>query len=58
MKICEQFKVLVFQCPTHGLLDKVLLEFFYKGLDFVNRGVVYQYSMRELTTIHNRVKTP
>ncbi|XP_049399735.1 uncharacterized protein LOC125863770 [Solanum stenotomum] len=39
-----RFKDLVLQYPTHGLPDKVLQEYFYRGLDLVNRGVVEQLS--------------
>ncbi|WMV24967.1 hypothetical protein MTR67_018352 [Solanum verrucosum] len=39
-----RFKKLVLQCPTHGLPDNVLLQYFYRSLDLVNKGVADQLS--------------
>uniref|UniRef100_M1DPK5 Retrotransposon gag protein n=1 Tax=Solanum tuberosum TaxID=4113 RepID=M1DPK5_SOLTU len=39
-----RFKKMVLQCPTHGLPDNVLLQYFYKSLDSVNKGVADQLS--------------
>uniref|UniRef100_M1DA31 Retrotransposon gag protein n=1 Tax=Solanum tuberosum TaxID=4113 RepID=M1DA31_SOLTU len=39
-----RFKNLVLQCPTHGLPDNVLLQYFYRSLDSVNNGVADQLS--------------
>ncbi|XP_049362576.1 uncharacterized protein LOC125827308 [Solanum verrucosum] len=39
-----RFKKLVLQCPTHGLPDNVLLQYFYRSLDSVNKGVADQLS--------------
>jgi len=39
-----RFKKMVLQCPTHGLLDNVLLQYFYRSLDLVNKGVANQLS--------------
>jgi len=39
-----RFKKLVQQCPTHGLPDNVLLQYFYRSLDSVNKGVADQLS--------------
>ncbi|KAK4724478.1 hypothetical protein R3W88_027257 [Solanum pinnatisectum] len=38
------FKKLVLQCPTHVLPDNVLLQYFYRSLDSVNKGVADQLS--------------
>ncbi|KAK6779898.1 hypothetical protein RDI58_022082 [Solanum bulbocastanum] len=40
-----RFKKLVLQCPTHGLLDNVLLQYFYRSLHLVNKGVGDQLSL-------------
>uniref|UniRef100_M1DIU0 Transposable element protein, Retrotrans_gag n=1 Tax=Solanum tuberosum TaxID=4113 RepID=M1DIU0_SOLTU len=37
-----RFKKLVLQCPTHELPNNVLLQYFYKSLDSVNKGVADQ----------------
>ncbi|KAK4727107.1 hypothetical protein R3W88_032024 [Solanum pinnatisectum] len=37
-----RFKKLVMQCPKHGLPNNVLLQYFYRSLDSVNKGVVDQ----------------
>ncbi|WMV49768.1 hypothetical protein MTR67_043153 [Solanum verrucosum] len=37
-----RFKKLVLQCPTHGLLDNVLLQYFYPILNTINKGVFDQ----------------
>uniref|UniRef100_M1DN62 Retrotransposon gag domain-containing protein n=1 Tax=Solanum tuberosum TaxID=4113 RepID=M1DN62_SOLTU len=37
-----RFKKLVLQYPTHGLPDNVLLQYFYRCLDSVNKGVADQ----------------
>ncbi|KAK4713447.1 hypothetical protein R3W88_019354 [Solanum pinnatisectum] len=34
-----RFTKMVLQCPTHGLPDNVLLQYFYRSLDSVNKGV-------------------
>lgn len=34
-----RFKKLVLQCPTHGLPNNVLLQYFYQSLDLVNKGI-------------------
>ncbi|KAK4723998.1 hypothetical protein R3W88_026777 [Solanum pinnatisectum] len=39
-----RFKKLVLQCPTDGLPDNVLLQYFYICLDLVKKGVVDQHS--------------
>uniref|UniRef100_M1DZZ3 Integrase core domain containing protein n=1 Tax=Solanum tuberosum TaxID=4113 RepID=M1DZZ3_SOLTU len=39
-----RFKKLVLQCPTYGLLDNILLQYFYRSLDSVNKGVADQLS--------------
>ena len=39
-----RFKKLVLQCPTHGFPDNVLLQYFYRSLDSVNKGVADQLS--------------
>lgn len=36
---------MVLQCPTHGFPNKVLLEYFYKCLESVNRGVIDKLSL-------------
>jgi len=38
------FNKLVLQCPTHGLPNNVLLQYFYQILDSVNKGVADQLS--------------
>ncbi|WMV55093.1 hypothetical protein MTR67_048478 [Solanum verrucosum] len=37
-----RFKKLVPQCQTHGLPNNVLLQYFYRSLNLVNKGVVDQ----------------
>ncbi|KAK4721335.1 hypothetical protein R3W88_011568 [Solanum pinnatisectum] len=37
-----RFKKLLLQCPTHGLHDNLLLQYFYKSLNSVNKGVADQ----------------
>ncbi|XP_015163500.1 uncharacterized protein [Solanum tuberosum] len=37
-----RFKKLVLQCPTHGFPDNVVLQYFYRSLDSVNKGVADQ----------------
>ncbi|KAK4723933.1 hypothetical protein R3W88_026712 [Solanum pinnatisectum] len=39
-----KFKKLVLQCPTHGLPDNVLVQYFYQSLDSINKGVADQLS--------------
>ncbi|WMV18449.1 hypothetical protein MTR67_011834 [Solanum verrucosum] len=39
-----RFKKLVLQCLTHDLPDNVLLQYFYRSLDSVNKGVANQLS--------------
>jgi len=34
----------VIQCPTYGLPDNVLLQYFYQSLDSINKGVADQLS--------------
>jgi len=34
-----RFQKLLLQCPTHGLWDNVLLQYFYPSLDIVNKGI-------------------
>ena len=36
---CLRFNKMVLQCPTYGLPDNVLLQYFYRRLDSVNKGV-------------------
>ncbi|WMV09160.1 hypothetical protein MTR67_002545 [Solanum verrucosum] len=43
-----QFKKLVLQCQTHGLPDNILLQYFYRSLDLMNKGVAAQRSPRVL----------
>ncbi|KAK4731583.1 hypothetical protein R3W88_024571 [Solanum pinnatisectum] len=40
-----RFKKLVLQFPTHGLPDNVLLQYFYRSFDSVNKGVADQLSL-------------
>ncbi|WMV32881.1 hypothetical protein MTR67_026266 [Solanum verrucosum] len=40
-----RFKKLVLQCPIHGLPDNVLLQYFYRSLDSINKGVADQLSL-------------
>ncbi|XP_015166988.1 uncharacterized protein [Solanum tuberosum] len=39
-----RFKKVVLQCPTHGLPDNIFLQYFYRCLDSVNKGVADQLS--------------
>ena len=39
-----RFNKMVLQCPTYGLPDNVLLQYFYRSLDLVNKGVANQLS--------------
>ncbi|XP_049364030.1 uncharacterized protein LOC125828738 [Solanum verrucosum] len=39
-----RFKILVLQCPTHGLPDNILLQYFYRSLESVNKGITDQLS--------------
>ena len=34
-----RFQKLLIQCPTHGVPDNVLLQYFYRSLDSVNKGI-------------------
>jgi len=43
-----RFKKLVLQCPTHGLPDNVLVYYFYRSLDSVNKGVADKLCPRGL----------
>lgn len=43
-----RFKKLVLQCATQGLPDNVLLQFFYRRLDSVNKVVVDNLSLKSL----------
>ncbi|WMV18937.1 hypothetical protein MTR67_012322 [Solanum verrucosum] len=40
----QRFEKLVLQCLTYGLPDNVLLQYFYRSLDSVNKGVTDQLS--------------
>jgi len=37
-----RFQKLFLKCPTHGLPDNVILQYFYRSLDTVNKGVTDQ----------------
>ena len=37
-----RFQKLLLQCPNHGVPDNVLLQYFYRSLDTVNKGVADQ----------------
>ena len=37
-----RFQKLLIQCPTHGVPDNVLLQYFYRSLDTVNKGIADQ----------------
>lgn len=43
-----KFKKLVLQYKTHGLLDNILLQYFYWYLDSVNKGVADPLSLGDL----------
>ncbi|KAK4708698.1 hypothetical protein R3W88_029623 [Solanum pinnatisectum] len=43
-----RFKKLVLQCPTYGLPDNLLLQYFYRSLDLINKGVADQISPGDL----------
>lgn len=44
-----RFKKLVLEYPTHGLSDNVLLQYFYRSLDPLKKGVADKISPRGLT---------
>jgi len=43
------FKKMVLQCQTYGLPDNVLLQYFYRSLHSVNKGLADQLSPGGLT---------
>ena len=50
---CMRFK----KCPTHGLVDKVLRQYFYWSLDSINKGVSDQISLGGLMQQHYVIAT-
>ena len=37
-----RFQRLLLQCPSHGVPDNLLLQYFYRSLDTINKGIADQ----------------